>query len=90
MPKSEDRHSGRAFLGYRDSFNQNVSLSTGLEFLQALAHTENRRINWDIALQSSIAGRLSVANTFTLRYDHHPLPGIKTTDAIESVSSSTP
>ena len=86
LPKTEDRHSGRLFLGYNDSFNKNVSISTGLEFLQALAHTENRRINWDISLSSAIAGKLSVANTFSLRYDHHPLPGIKTTDAIESVS----
>jgi putative salt-induced outer membrane protein len=86
LPKTEDRHSGRLFFGYSDSFNKNVSLSTGLELLQALAHTENRRINWDISLSSAIAGKLSVANTFSLRYDHNPLPGIKTTDAIESVS----
>ena len=86
LSKTEDRHSGRLFLGYNDSFNKNVSLSTGVEMLQALAHTENRRINWDISLSSAIAGKLSVANTFSLRYDHHPLPGIKTTDAIESVS----
>jgi putative salt-induced outer membrane protein len=86
LSKTEDRHSGRLFVGYSDSFNKNVSLSTGLEFLQALIHTENRRINWDISLSSAIAGKLSVANTFSLRYDHHPLPGIRTTDAIESVS----
>lgn len=86
LTKTEDRHSGRAFVGYRDSFNSNVSLSTGLEFLQALTHTENRRVNWDVSIQSAIAGKFSVANTFTLRYDHHPLPGIKNTDAIESVS----
>jgi putative salt-induced outer membrane protein len=86
LSKTEDRHSGRLFIGYNDSFNKNVSISTGIEFLQALAHTENRRINWDISLSSAIAGKLSVANTFSLRYDHNPLPGIKTTDAIESVS----
>ncbi len=86
LAKTEDRHSGRLFLGYNDSFNKNVSLSTGIEFLQALVHTQNRRINWDISLSSAIAGKLSVANTFSLRYDHNPLPGIKTTDAIESVS----
>ena len=86
LSKTEDRHSGRLFLGYNDSFNQNVSVSTGLEFLQALAHTQNRRLNWDISLSSAIAGKLSAATTFTLRYDHNPLPGIKHTDAIESVS----
>lgn len=86
LSKTEDRHSGRLFVGYNDSFNKNVSLSTGIEFLQAFVHTQNRRINWDISLSSAIAGRLSVANTFSLRYDHNPLPGIKTTDAIESVS----
>jgi len=86
LGKTEDRHSGRLFVGYRDTFNESVSLSTGLEMLQALTRTDNRRVNWDISLQSAIAGRLSVANTFTLRYDHNPLPGIKTTDAIESVS----
>jgi len=86
LPKTEDRHSGRLFLGYNDSFNKNVSISTGLEFLQALAHTENRRVNWDVSLSSSLAGKLSVATTFSLRYDHNPLPGIKHTDAIEAVS----
>jgi putative salt-induced outer membrane protein len=86
LEKTDDRHSGRFFIGYRDSFNANVSLSTGVELLQALSRTENRRVNWEVSLQSAIAGKFSVANTFTLRYDHHPLPGIKTTDAIESVS----
>lgn len=86
LGKTDDRHSGRFFIGYRDSFNESVSLSTGLELLQALSRTENRRVNWDISLQSALAGKLSIANTFTLRYDHNPLPGIKTTDAIESVS----
>ncbi len=61
LQKSEDRHSGRLFLGYNDSFNKNVSLSTGIEMLQALAHTENRRINWDTSLSSSLAGKLSIA-----------------------------
>jgi len=86
LSKTEDRHSGRLFLGYNDSFNKNVSLSTGLEFLQALAHTENRRVNWDTSLSSSLSGKLSIATTFTLRYDNNPLPGIKNTDAIEAVS----
>jgi putative salt-induced outer membrane protein len=86
LAATEDRHSCRAFVGYNDTLNSNVSMTTGLELLQAVVRTENRRINWDIALNAAVAGKLSVATTFTLRYDHHPLPGIKNTDAIEAVS----
>jgi hypothetical protein len=33
-----------------------------------------------------LAGRFSVANTVSVRYDHHPLPGIATTDVLTALN----
>ena len=63
-----------------------LTFDTGLEYLQAFKDTENYRINWDLGITSRIGGNFSVATTLNLRYDHNPLPGVKTTDVTSALS----
>ncbi len=86
LNKTDTRHSTRLFLGYSGSINKAVSLLTGTEYLQGLGDTKFWRFNWDAAINSSIGGRFSFATTFSLRYDHAPLPGVKNTDTITAVN----
>jgi putative salt-induced outer membrane protein len=83
---TEMRHSGRGFLGYENNLNEAVKFNTGLEYLQGLADTKYWRLNWDLGLTSNISSRFSVATTFSLRYDHAPLPGIKKTDTATAIN----
>lgn len=86
LDKTKSAHFGRAFVGYSNALNEAVTFKTGLEYLQGLTDTESFRLNWDNALSSKIGGNFSLATTFTLKYDHKPLPGIRTTDTMTAVS----
>ena len=86
LERTEVRHSGRFFAGYSNNLSEAVTFDTGLEYLQAFTETENYRLNWDVGLTSSIGGNFSLGAAFNLRYDHNPLPGIRTTDTTTSLS----
>ena len=86
LDKTDTLNSTRLFLGYSGSINKAVSLITGAEYLQGLSDTKFWRFNWDAALNSNIAGRFSFATTFSLRYDHAPLPGVRDTDTVTAVN----
>lgn len=80
------RHSARGFLGYNNHLNDAVGFSTGLEYLLGIPDTDYWRLNWDVALTAAVANSLSVATTFSLRYDNHPLPDIEKLDTVTAVS----
>ncbi len=84
--KNETRHSARGFVGYDNKLNEAVTFKTGLEYLQGLDNTDNWRLNWDAALTSQIAGNFSLATTFSLKYDHNPLPNVEEVDTITAIS----
>ncbi|HVU05694.1 MAG TPA: DUF481 domain-containing protein [Polyangiaceae bacterium] len=84
--KTEVRHSGRLFVGYSNSLSATATLDTGLEYLQAVTETKNWRVNWAVSLTSAIAGNFSIAAAFNLKYDDNPLPGVKNTDYLSSLS----
>jgi putative salt-induced outer membrane protein len=86
ITKTETRHSVRAFAGYENDLNEAVRFHTGLEYIQAIVDTENWRLNWDVGLTSSISTNFSLASTFSLRYDHNPLPGVRNTDTTTALS----
>src|SRR5690606_15405588 len=54
VARTETRHSGRGFLGYRVRLNPKVSLDLGTEFLLSMQDTKNFRWVWDAALTSSL------------------------------------
>ena len=86
LDKTNTRHSGRLFAGYRNHLNDNVSFDTGVEYLQGLPDTEFWRLNWDVGFTAAIATRFSLATTFSLKYDHEPLPGVRHTDTLTAVN----
>ncbi len=86
LDKTNVRHSARAFSGYQVTLNEAVTFATGLEYLQGLPDTDYWRLNWDASVNSNLHGALSIATTFSLRYDNHPLPGIEKTDAVTALS----
>lgn len=86
LDKTDTRHSTRLFLGYNSSINKAVALTTGAEYLQGIPDTKYWRFNWDVGLNSSISNSFSIATTFSLRYDHAPLPAVRNTDTITAVN----
>jgi putative salt-induced outer membrane protein len=86
LDKSDTRHSARLFAGYRNNLNEHVTFNTGVEYLQGLPDTEFWRLNWDLGLTAALAERFSLSTTFALRFDHHPLPGVKETDTLTAVN----
>jgi putative salt-induced outer membrane protein len=86
LEKADVSHNGRAFLGYTNNLSKTFAFDTGIEYLQGFEESKNWRLNWDLGLTSSIAGNLSLATTFSLRYDHNPLPDIEKTDYTTAVS----
>lgn len=86
LSRKQSRHSGRLFVGYVTAVNDNVSLTSGVEYLQALTETENWRLVADAGINATLSGKLSLSTTLTVRYDHNPLPKLQKTDTIESVN----
>lgn len=86
LEQTDLRHSARLFAGYQNNLNAAVTFLTGLEYLQGLPETEYWRLNWEVGLTSSINDALSIATTFSLRYDNEPLPGIEKTDTVTAIS----
>jgi putative salt-induced outer membrane protein len=86
VDKTKVQHSGRLFAGYSNSLNEHVTFNTGLEYLQGIPETERWRLNWDVGLSSAIGGDFSLATTFSLKYDHAPLPAVKELDTVTAIS----
>ncbi len=91
--KTQTRHHARAFVGYDNKLNQAVSFYSGLEYLQGLAPYEddatgdvNWRLNFDTGVTSKVGESLSVATTFSVKYDNNPLPGLARTDTVTAVN----
>lgn len=90
LAKTLDDHSARAFLGFRHAFNNEVTLSTGVEYLQSFVKTElataNSRLNFDATLAAKLYGGLAVGVGFTARYDRNPLEGRSKLDTATTLS----
>ncbi len=86
LSKTGSDHSIRAFVGYRHAFNDSVTASTGLEYLQSFIHSTNYRLNFDARLAAALAGGFSVGIGVSVRYDHNPLPGKVNTDTATTLS----
>ena len=86
LSKTKTVHSGRLFAGYSNKLNEAVTFTLGLEYLQALKDTTFWKFNGDAALTSKLGKRFSLATSFSLRYDHQPLPGKEKTDTITALN----
>jgi putative salt-induced outer membrane protein len=79
-------HSTRLFLAFKHSFNKEVTLTTGLEYLQSVVETTRYRINYDALFAAKVGGGLALGLGFTARYDHAPLPGKQQLDTASTIS----
>lgn len=86
LDKTKVDHSGRAFVGYRQAFNKEVTFSAGLEYLQSVVASTRWRLNFEALLAAKIAGGLAFGFGVTTRYDHDPLPQKTEIDSAASAS----
>jgi len=86
IDKTATDHSSRVFLGMRHAFNEQVTLSGGVEYLQSLVESTRNRINFDALFAAKVGAGLAVGLGFGLRYDHLPLPGKEQVDTASNVS----
>lgn len=80
LDKTKADHSVRLFAGFKHAFNKEVSLTTGLEYLQSFIDSTRYRLNYDALVAANLGGGFSFGLGFTARYDHDPLPGKRDLD----------
>lgn len=85
LPPDVD-HSSRLFVGYKHAFNKEVTLSTGLEYLQSFVTTERYRFNYDAVFAAKVKGSVAVGLGFTARLDNKPLPGKEKLDTATTLN----
>ena len=86
LDKTQTLHNVRLFAGYENKLYKEVSMVTGLEYLQNVSDLGTYRLVFDIGIKSTVADNLAVAMTYTMRYENKPLPTVETTDSIASVN----
>jgi hypothetical protein len=86
LDKTVTDHSLRAFAGFKHAFNEEVTLSTGLEFLQSFVEMDRSRLNFDALFAAKVGGGLALGLGFTARFDNAPLPGKEKLDTATTVS----
>lgn len=86
LDKTQTDHSSRLFLGFKHGFNKEVTIATGLEYLQSFVDVERSRLNVDALLAAKIGGGLAFGVGFSARYDRSPLPGKEKLDTASTLS----
>jgi putative salt-induced outer membrane protein len=86
LSRTATDHSARAFVGLRHAFNKEVTLATGLEYLQSVVDSTRYRVNFDGVFAAKVGGGLAVGLGFSARYDHAPLPTKEQLDTATTVS----
>lgn len=86
LDRTEDDHSARAFVGFRYAFTPEVTLSTGLEYLQSFVESEQYRLNYDAVFAAQIGGGLSLGMGFSARFDNNPLPEKEELDTATTIN----
>ncbi len=86
LDKSRTDHSSRLFVGYKRGFSDDVTLATGVEYLQSFVDPERARVNVDALVAAGIAGGLTLGFGFSARFDNQPLPGKAKLDTASTLS----
>ncbi|HEY4016344.1 MAG TPA: DUF481 domain-containing protein [Polyangiaceae bacterium] len=86
LDKTKADHSARAFIGFREAFNKDVTFSTGIEYLQSFVESTQYRVNYDALLAANVGAGFSFGVGFSLRYDHGHLPDKKDLDTSTTFS----
>jgi putative salt-induced outer membrane protein YdiY len=86
LEKTATDHSIRAYLGFRHSFNKEVTVSNGIEYLQSFIDANRYRMNYDLLFAANVWGRLAVGAGFNARFDNAPLPDKEKLDTQTTLS----
>jgi hypothetical protein len=86
LAKTVTSHAVRAFIGHKRRFNDEVTLTLGLEYLQTLTESTRYRVNLDTLFAAKVGGGLALGVGFGARYDHSPLPGKEDLDTSTTLS----
>jgi putative salt-induced outer membrane protein len=86
LPKTQVDHAIRLYAGFKHDFNDEVTLSTGLEYIQSVSDGTHHWINYDALFAAKVGGGLAVGLGFSARYDSDPLPEKKNLDTASTVS----
>ncbi len=83
-------HSARLFVGFRRAFTQDITFSTGLEYLQSFITTDlgdkNSRLNLNAVIAAKLFKGFSIGAGFNAAYDRLPIPGREQLDTTTTVS----
>ena len=88
ISRTNTQHSGRAFLGYTDAFNDGVSFALGLEFIQSFTDSKAFRFNGDALLTAKLSRKFALVTGLSVRYDNEPVEGKLPLDTLTTVSLS--
>jgi putative salt-induced outer membrane protein YdiY len=86
LDKTHTDHSTRLFVGFHHGFNPEVTLSTGVEYLQSVVDVTRYRANYDTLFAAKVTGHLAIGFGLVARIDHAPLPGKERLDTSTTVS----
>jgi len=86
LDKTQTLHNMRLFAGYENKLYKEVSMITGLEYLQNVSDLGTYRLVFDVGIKSNVSDSFAIATTYTMRYENKPLPTVVTTDSIASVN----
>jgi putative salt-induced outer membrane protein len=86
LPKTQVDHAIRLYAGFKHDFNEEVTLSTGLEYIQSVSDGTHHWLNYDALFAAKVGGGLAVGLGFSARYDSDPLPQKKSLDTASTVS----
>ena len=84
--EGERVHAARAYLGYDNQLNELVLLTTGLEALFNLTDANDIRLNFDVAITSTLTTMLKLELKFRLLFDNEPVPGKESYDSLLTAS----
>lgn len=79
-PKTQTNHGLRLGAAYKHSFNKEVTLQSGLEYLQPLNETDRWRMNFNALIAAKLVGGFALGVGFNLLYDNAPLSGKESLD----------
>jgi hypothetical protein len=86
LAKTTSTNAGRAFVGFKHGFNKEVTLSTGIEYIQSFEHSTDYWVNYEAVFASNLGGGFSLGLGFTARFQHDPLPSKRQWDTATTAS----
>jgi putative salt-induced outer membrane protein YdiY len=85
LDKTSTNHSVRGFVGFKHAFNEEVTLSTGVEYIESVTEP-HRWVNGDALFAAKVGAGLAVGVGVSVRYDSDPLPSKKNVDTATTLS----